>query len=723
CRAVAMGDPISAHRPTWFQQKSRNLRRRMSRVAITVWLIVLIVVMSASGVALSYYERGESANEFSARIEKFATPYSSRVRQFNEVSNTALAQKLAFTMKRSDSAPLWRSLVEGMPEEYETLEKLRKVAYDEGYPTAFDDHFDRKKWARIQGMQASIEAFQSDDAKTLLAKYSELRATDAKLVAAIVAMRRGQREQSIKGLTELDAKSGNIGRIARFALALYALEKNDFEDGLGRLEQLRDVEGFAEPALGVLMREWPRAFVYTAFTKDESSIQSNLNTQFKQMRDFAKTIPDSKLFWQNANNEINAQFLKEGLLKDRRRRIARVFETLKAKSLIVSEIKCPRLTRALHLALARRIESRYDDKFPAEMRKALFHHLSIQSLDENYELPKRYQRVLSGLAMGSMMASHREAYNDVLVVTRAGIYLPYIRTFVLDQFERNNLLDGPVAQNPADFAARFWRGMIGSLDNSQKREQGMARVKVRIETSLSDLGFVINNTDTPAIFRAIALLQRADLRIEKTLLDRQGSSAKFDKELFDSLNKDCQEALKSWHPEPDRVYELLMRLESRYKGMKESTVEASTALQIKYAKLWVESIEERQRRTNDKILAKGRPRQSPLADMVGYRNKLRSAFTSLSRAYQKESKYELAAEAALSAINCAAKSDEKSQMFECLYELIESQLKLNQFEKAKSAYREYYLNKRYRSEYSKSDTTLLEGLWRASKQQVPGKKP
>lgn len=722
CRAVANSDPISATRLTWFQQKKRKLQRR-SPVSLLIWSLVLLFLFASPGAAYYYSSGRQSSDEISARIEKHARPYSEKIREYNLISTKALAQKLVLVLKRSNAAPVWDPIVKDMSEDYQRLANLRSVAYERGYELAFNLHIDPKKWARIQGTQAVIDAFEIEDQKALTARFPKIRSRDAKLASAIVALRSGSIDESTKLFADLESKSGNTGRIARFALALIALEKNDFEDGLGRLEQLRDVEGFSETAVEVLLREWPKAFVYTAFARDEGSLHSNLSTQFKQMKDFAKTVQDSKLFWEQVNEQINAQFLKEGTQKDRRRRIARVFEALKAKSLVASEIKCPRLTSALHLALAQRIEARYDERSPAELRKALFHHLSIQKFDEAYQLPSRYKKVLSGLAMGSMMESPRDAYNDVLVVSRAGVYLSYIRTFVLDQFERNNVLDAPVAQNPADFAARFWRGNLASLNKSQRRRLGDARVKSRILRALADLDFVLGNPNTPQIFRALAFHRRADWRIERALIDRTDQVPVLDRALFDAVVKDCQSAIENSHPEPDRVYELLMRLESRYKGMKGSVVTASPELQLKYADLWVESVKERERRTQMKTLGRGRPKQCPMAVMVGYRNKLRSAYTSLSRAYQNVSKYREAADAAQSAINCALSSDEKRQMFDALYELVESLLVLKEVAKAEKAYLDYCVNPRFRSQYSKKEIAYLEELWRSSKRRVPGKKP
>lgn len=721
-RAVQKGDPVSATRLTWVQIQSRKLRRRLSAPVLFILFLLLVFLLSSPILGYLYWAQKQTSGDYSSRIEKVATPFEKKTRLFNQSSDAAITQKLNQVTQRSAGSPLWDSVIKGLGSDYEQLRKLRNLVYEAGYPESFDHLVDPKKWSRAAGNQAIIDALNSENPSSL--KFdAPMRPSDKKLAEAIVALRQGKLDDAASRLAKLESKSSQAGRLARYILALIALDRNGFEEGLGRLAQLRDVEGLSESALVVLTIEWPRSFVYNLFERDESSLRSNLNSQFNQMRDFAKTLPKAADFWQGVNDAVNKQFEKEGPLKDRRRRIAKVFELLKAKSLTTSELKCPRLTRALHLALARRIEARYDEKFPAEMRKALFHHLSIQRSDDSYSLPPRYKSVLDGLAAGSIFVSHREAYNDILVVTRLGVYLPYVKKLPLEQFELKNLLDGPIAQNPADFAARFWRGMLRPLNKRQKKELGRARVEARLKTSLNDIQFVIDNSDTPTLIRGLAHLQRADLRIEEKIMNRSSPAGEMDQAFFQSMTEDCQAALRNWHPEPDQVYEMLMRLESRYKGMKTSTVKPSTRAQLKYAKMWVDAIHDRFNRTNSKTLAKGRPQNCPMAGMVGYRNKLRSAYNSLSRAYQAESKHELAAQAAEQAIKSGLKSDEKYQIFESLYELIESLLQLKKFKEAEDAYRAYYLNPKFRADYSKDDVKYLNDLWRSAGRALPGKKP
>lgn len=383
------------------------------------------------------------------------------------------------------------------------------------------------------------------DLKTL--KSSLGRAFKSAL-AAMEALILRDFESARAGFEDLSQGRSKIAVLGRMGLAVLALHQKDLASALARVRPFLKDEQQASVFRGVYRRcheeqVW-QALKTPSFDFDPiKKALAKLEAEYKLDKDGGVAA------WRAFNDFTTTRFDIAKPTRKEVEELAQAFENIDRSLQYNAFIERPELSATLHLKLGQRAQAR------EETPTALYHYLKLQLLDKDFELPKGYGRsdlgiqfakafLVGDLNGGSGLA---QAFDLFLAASRAHVYLPIMRDDWLYQLHKSGVIRRAIERYPREPYARFWRASIDfdKLNIKSARSEFLRFYPM----ALSDFEFVLAHKDMPSYFKAIALLERIDLK-------QAWARRKF--KSLDSIREDC---LKDFakisdrvHPEPDQIY-------------------------------------------------------------------------------------------------------------------------------------------------------------------------
>ncbi|MDF1663414.1 MAG: serine/threonine-protein kinase [Planctomycetota bacterium] len=596
CRRILMGESVLASRALPFSGIANKVTRILGWKGVLAIVVSISLIVAATGFWLQARTRDIEKKELEQRIAgKIGSLGSSGLGD----SKGFLAERLLTQLEMDRLPKPNRRKFDSLLERIYELRGLDKESRDKDLGESFFEYISKKNWRQWNSMAAVYEALgtKKDYQPEALPK-----AWDAWLSGAR-ALKDNDNSRAANRFEVAAASEGDLGYLGQFGLGLCHYCKRDWGSALAlfsKLERRESIEDAYFQRIVVSMRK--QSFIEY---KIEQLFRGDLaRSELKRLQEQLNGAKFSTSEWEAFNRRLSDSFT--ALVAEKLSASVLIYRRIDASASVVSLLRCPKPPLALHRELAKR--ARREGK----LAKALYHQLEMQKLD-----PKNTEGVLRNEDLAKMVIDAgivkndlEEAYLITLEVSRAGCYLPYLRDGWREILDEKGVLDREVKKAPMDPYPRFWRAMTSILKKGVYKQR------------LEDASFVIGHPLTREHFKALMLERRARLWRESAI-ELHGFKGKMLADAYLKSRQDLERAISLKHPCPDEVYREFCLLDESLPD--ELRTEKVRLRWLRFAKLWLEAIDDRYDRSAKGTLGEGRDPEGPRLIMsLGNRGRLRS---------------------------------------------------------------------------------------------------
>lgn len=654
CELFLAGEPISSVRLSWLQRKQRSMKRQYGkRVFVIAGLFLL--VLAGFGLAIPSYLQYEAARQ--ARQQSLIEAWNQVTDKLEPFRKRPLVFSSLTIMKAAQIDNLWP---ERLKLDFETLQNQARE-FDQDY----------QNFLILSQSQRDMAWIDKDKDRDLLIvlvlachKQGSAETTRNKglrlFTTALALLRAGETTKAERAFETLSRKTSKLALLGQVGLASQALSGKRWKDAKARFEALRKRDSLSriiEPMFQLCLQQNSILELF-AEAKQPRATENLLRTIDQAILLLSEA--ERVNFWKQWNARLAKALADQKRDSESLTTLSLVYENVKKASLKRTEIRSPPLTGPVHKALAKRALDK--DLLP----EALFHYLKAKRIDPKSELPSRFlPSRLNGLVLqiGTLGAGSKDKRKNLkrcldilLSVSRAGIYVPVAHAALLRSIFNEGLLNEAVSQNPDDPIPLFYRGQV-TVDPEEDARDYKAGLR-HAQRALRDLNEAIRLSHRMSrSLLAVAYAQRGYWHCKgETLRILAGGKSSQDKKAnmtaFNNARRDCQQALEvGLHPRPDKIWELIARIEGKYKNRGFVNAVIDKQVWLTASRAWIKALEDRRRRTESGTLDQGRPFGAEMVSLGSsqYRRLMAVAHKHLARSSYANENYEEALSAARAA--------------------------------------------------------------------------
>lgn len=690
CQRVLMGESVQASVVSAIPLRLSGLFRRYGRRVIGVLVFTIVALALLLLVWWHFHTQDENRKAFQSKVQKEYSRLETTDKRFRRIKDVALLKSLM----KDDSGDK-RSTVVFLGSQIKSIEALRALK-NEGAANDFEDAFyervSKQNWRELSDYSELYQGLNAQDFASTgsLSKSWKIWLQGARL------LRSGDYGGAVAKFEKLLDGTGEIIAFSYFAIGLAESLRGDWESAVlafeGSLEGLgENSQETKELVMRCLLGAREESYLGVLLSLGDEDRLKRIQEQLRGL-----TLSE----WEEVNRKLHERFDK--LVETKLKRSVLIYRQLKACAQLNSNLHCPEPPVKLHRELAA-IARRTGD-----ISQALYHKLRLQRLD-----PSSSRGVLSNddlrqliLDVGFFKRDLEKAFLLTLAVSRAGLYVPYLREDWCEALDKKGIFDREVLKNPNDPYPRFWRAMAPLRPRS----------KAKVEERMNDIDLVLKNAQCREHFRAVMYQRRSAIQREQAKSLSSSESAKIAR-LLESGLKDVSIALKLNHPAPDKLYNEMCLLYEEYP----KALHTPDFLKewVTNSELWAAEIEKRYQGTLNNTLAKDRDEDVPLLPMsfdMRQRN-LSFAYRNSSAACRSAGQFDKALKfAKLANRHATAKMNNKVGLF-ILKELLLCYIQSGRDQEAKAFFDDCVKDGRTRRELN-----VLRDLWPKNPPDLPGKK-
>ncbi|MDF1663415.1 MAG: serine/threonine-protein kinase [Planctomycetota bacterium] len=691
CQRVLLGESVQASAVASFPQRISGLYRRYGRWVVGGIILTVVVLALSMSVWWHSHIINKNRRSYQSRVQKELSLFKANEENFQRYKAVVLIESLLGGADSGKLSPATKILASN----FKSIEKLRRLKEEgtlSGFEAAFFETVSKQKWRELSDYSLLCRGLDGEASSTTWTLSKPWKSW----LEGALALKAKDVSLAVKKFESASSGTGELVALSYFGIDLAESKRNDWssavfalEASFERIDKRQNI--FQRRVLEVLRDCREESYLAVLLSLGDKDRLTRVEEKLRAL---------SPMDWKRVNEKLSQRF--EKLSETKLKQSVLVYRQLKSCARFNSNLQCPEPSVKLHLELAAQARRTGD------IAQALYHELRLQKLD-----PDSKQGVLSNadlrqliLDAGFFKRNLEKAYLITLAVSRAGIYVPYLRDDWCEALEKTGVFDREVNKNPSDPYPRFWRALVPIHPISASR----------VATKLKDIKFVLKSQSCREQFKAVMLRRRAELhrRLAKSL--DSSESARIVSLLEDAM-EDVSRALKMIHPAPDRLYNEMCLLYEEYPA----AVSTPDLIKrwLRAAELWRGEIEKRYRRTVANTLTDGRDADSPLLPMTYsiQQRTLSFAYRSRSAAYRRGKQFDKALEFAKRVNRHAtAKMNNKVALF-VIKEILLCYIESGRDKEAKAVFEECVKDGR-----SLKELRVLRGLWRENPPALPVKK-
>lgn len=563
CRRALEGAPVRARRLGWLRRAHRKVQRRYGISGLVLVYLLLLNLALIPAVLLRRARQEAAIQRWSGDFLAAYRPLNRRLEDARPGFGRHVARHILASRPRLMPSSLRGGCFQcrSSPAILRDFAALEAVVADAELHSVGDDYLtaliSRADLAALRGRVHILARLAG-----LRSREGEPRAFTGSAAAILTAIDADDPAAARSAFERLTAEE-ETKRLGVFGLGLGASEDRDWERALKLLSKLGDDDEWAalvRPALRQASGEVAMTQLFAA-----EAGHAGLDRALKRFASLLEEDAERVERWRRWNAAVAARF---AVIEPERG--AAAYRRLEEARRLFSELRRPRLSRGLHLRLARAAEASGDDP------EAFAHFLEVLKLSPDFELPERFRSealshsILNAFNPDKDDAERRRLFELILAMSRAGRFLVGVNFEWASRLVEAEHLDRLIERAPHDPSLRFWRALVRGA-RGDLRDPKLRR-KVREELALA-----ANNEDLTPLLRSLAFEQRGRL----ALRSRKRGAAR----------QDLRAALNLGHPKPDRIERFLADCEESLEARLRRLIRARELTEDRFQKTLQGSLE------------------------------------------------------------------------------------------------------------------------------------
>lgn len=659
CERVLLGESVMASPVARYSGLRRSILRRIGRKGLAVVILMLVLLGAAGALQFYWSQREQHRRALGERVK--AQLDSMELQKKGTVSEVSvIARQLLEMQSIAGPSPLKKSSP-WSDEAMKQLILLEQEAREKGFEQSFFEHQSPERWARSKELwlvSQALKSGQKSQRKRLSKSWvAWLRTCDQ--------LRQRNFKSAAEGFEKGTQGQGAVALLSQFGAGLVELARRDWTSAYARFSTVNGLGGREDPELQSILNflvqlsqdeQWLAVLLKASSNEDLSRVQEALRKEKSSKR------------WSSFQLRLGERF---GRLQETDLRLSvLVYKQLKRCELLVKDFECPEPGAALHERLAEGARRRGD------LGKALYHQLRLQEArpgGKSVLTVKQLERHV--IEAGFIKKDLESAYLISLEVSRAGIYVPFLRADWAESLAKKGVYDREVERAPFDLYPRFWRALLPVSEGDA--EEARAR--------LEDIQFVLEQPRCPSHFQAVMYCRRA--RVLRRLVESE-SKWNDDKkgQYLGKALESIEKGLKRLHPAPDKLAnEKCLVYEDFPRSLRTGDV---IERWLAAAEDWREKTKSRYQLSKDAQLGAGRPANAPFQVMsyIFYKRSMAFAYRSSAVASRRAKDYDKALDFIQRALKARNKRDHEETDLYLLKELILAYLNAGREKEARAVY-------------------------------------